>query len=80
MGFGQVTQANDLPADRGVVDGEVESVADEAREQAVDKAYFDSYSYFDIHREMLEDTVRTCAYRYSSTLDSCVVHSLSCCR
>jgi hypothetical protein len=30
----------------------------------VDDAYFDSYSYFDIHREMLVDKVRTEAYRY----------------
>ena len=29
----------------------------------VDEQYFDSYSYFDIHREMLEDRVRTQAYR-----------------
>ncbi|GFR48908.1 hypothetical protein Agub_g10857, partial [Astrephomene gubernaculifera] len=35
--------------------------ADKARK--VDAAYFDSYSYFDIHREMLGDKPRTEAYR-----------------
>eukprot|EP01024_Parvocaulis_polyphysoides_P051837 TRINITY_DN5112_c0_g3_i1.p1 TRINITY_DN5112_c0_g3~~TRINITY_DN5112_c0_g3_i1.p1 ORF type:complete len:404 (+),score=69.21 TRINITY_DN5112_c0_g3_i1:35-1213(+) len=29
----------------------------------IDQMYFDSYSYFGIHRDMLEDQVRTLAYR-----------------
>lgn len=33
-----------------------------ANERDVDRQYFDSYSYFDIHREMLEDRTRTEAY------------------
>jgi hypothetical protein len=32
---------------------------------SVDLAYYDSYSYFDIHREMLEDSHRTEAYRHA---------------
>ena len=36
----------------------------DSKKEAVDDAYFDSYSYFDIHREMLADKVRTEAYRY----------------
>ena len=31
--------------------------------QAVDENYFGSYSYFDIHRVMLDDVARTAAYR-----------------
>ncbi|KAK9823570.1 hypothetical protein WJX72_003898 [[Myrmecia] bisecta] len=34
-----------------------------AEAERVDRSYFDSYSYFDIHREMLSDKVRTDAYR-----------------
>ena len=29
-----------------------------SEKQRVDESYFDSYSYFDIHREMLADKVR----------------------
>ena len=42
----------------------------------VDAAYFDSYSYFDIHREMLEDTVRTETYRCVDTLGA--IYALIC--
>jgi protein arginine N-methyltransferase 3 len=38
------------------------SAADAAASR-VDAAYFDSYSFFDIHREMLSDRARTEAYR-----------------
>jgi protein arginine N-methyltransferase 3 len=34
-------------------------------EQAVDDDYFGSYSYFDIHRTMLDDVARTATYRTS---------------
>lgn len=35
----------------------------EAAEKKYDEGYFDSYSYNDIHQTMLQDTVRTDAYR-----------------
>jgi type I protein arginine methyltransferase len=47
--------------DRGAAVPSKQQDIENARE--VDKAYSDSYSYFDIHREMLEDRVRTEAYR-----------------
>lgn len=37
--------------------------ARQAASRGVDEAYFDSYSFFDIHREMLSDAPRTEAYR-----------------
>ena len=37
--------------------------ADERRKREVDEGYFDSYSYFDIHRDMIGDVARTDAYR-----------------
>jgi protein arginine N-methyltransferase 3 len=43
------------PAVRGVVGGSGSSLA-----KRVDAAYFDSYSYFDIHHEMLSDKVGLC--------------------
>jgi protein arginine N-methyltransferase 3 len=40
---------------------EVDNVATDAED--IDQQYFESYSFMDIHREMLEDKVRTNAYR-----------------
>ena len=41
----------------------------------VDEAYFDSYSFFDIHREMLEDKTRTGSYRCVKLLArTCFAH------
>ena len=37
--------------------------AGKSASQAVDENYFGSYSYFDIHRVMLDDVARTAAYR-----------------
>jgi hypothetical protein len=37
-------------------------------QQGIDRAYFDSYSYFDIHREMLEDQHRTETYRCTAAV------------
>jgi len=39
------------------------TTAEERLKQEVDDGYFDSYSYFDIHRDMIGDTARTDAYR-----------------
>jgi ribosomal protein L11 methylase PrmA len=39
------------------------AAADAARAAAIDDAYFESYSFFDIHREMLGDRARTEAYQ-----------------
>ncbi|GAB4820494.1 hypothetical protein N2152v2_007540 [Parachlorella kessleri] len=38
-------------------------IAGSEQAQRIDKSYFESYSFFDIHREMLADKVRTDAYQ-----------------
>jgi hypothetical protein len=59
----QLSRMHDIPAGSGadVPRTSIQPAIKNAKD--VDKAYFDSYSYFDIHREMLEDKVRTEAYR-----------------
>jgi protein arginine N-methyltransferase 3 len=47
--------------------------AEAAASSLVDATYFDSYSFFDIHREMLSDRVRTEAYRRALELNPALV-------
>lgn len=47
--------------DRGADSSEVNNVPTDVED--IDQQYFESYSFMDIHREMLEDKVRTNTYR-----------------
>ncbi|KAG7670172.1 hypothetical protein Ndes2526A_g06504 [Nannochloris sp. 'desiccata'] len=44
-------------------DGDTAAKAAAFNAAAIDATYFESYSFFDIHRDMLSDRVRTIAYR-----------------
>ena len=51
-------QPGDLPAWPAMQKRVAFSRVLSSEKQRVDESYFDSYSYFDIHREMLADKVR----------------------
>eukprot|EP00192_Tetraselmis_astigmatica_P003868 CAMPEP_0117670264 /NCGR_PEP_ID=MMETSP0804-20121206/12640_1 /TAXON_ID=1074897 /ORGANISM="Tetraselmis astigmatica, Strain CCMP880" /LENGTH=572 /DNA_ID=CAMNT_0005478511 /DNA_START=129 /DNA_END=1844 /DNA_ORIENTATION=+ len=59
----EAKQQQPPPALKGPASGKESKVAATAEQQRVDKSYFESYSYFDIHREMLSDKHRTDSYR-----------------
>lgn len=45
--------------------------------RAIDETYFDSYSYFDIHRDMLSDRVRTEAYQKALSCNPSLIEGAS---
>ena len=51
------------PADWHDVSKVEENTEDDRRTERVDDSYFESYSFMDIHKEMLQDHVRTVTYR-----------------
>lgn len=53
----------ELKSENSSEDEEEDQDAAAAAAAAIDATYFESYSFFDIHREMLSDRVRTEAYR-----------------
>lgn len=49
--------------DHEISDSDTAAKAAASSAAAIDDTYFESYSFFDIHRDMLSDRVRTLAYR-----------------
>ena len=56
------------------------TTAEERLKQEVDDGYFDSYSYFDIHRDMIGDTARTDAYRDALEKNPTLIQGKTCSR